>query len=194
MSKRITLYCASSPAIDPLFFEQGKAVGRLMASENFHLLYGGGATGLMGCIADSFLRTSNAITGIIPQFMIELEWQHPDVKDMITVDTMAQRKALLLKDSDGVLVLPGSIGTFEEVMETLSMKKLGLFFKPVIFLNTKNYFDPLFEMLKRAADENFMRQEHTQLYSIAETPEEAIDLLLHSSDLSDNARDMAAVV
>lgn len=194
MSKRITLFCASSPAVNKAYFDDATAIAKLMVEKKMHLVYGGGAIGLMGCIADIFIKAKARITGVIPHFMVNLEWQHPQVDDMVIVDAMAQRKELLVKDSDGVLVLPGSLGTFEEVIEVLSMKKLGLYFKPVVFLNTKGYFNPLIEMLESAASENFMRKEHTLMYNVADSPEKALSYLLNSSNSNRNARDFAQVV
>lgn len=154
-----------------------KQLGELLALEQIHVVYGGGAKGLMGAIANEVIKHNGAITGIIPHFMVALEWQHPKVKNMILVDTMAERKDLLSKDVDAIVVLPGGLGTFEEALEVLSKKKLGLFFAPIIFLNTNDFYNPLFELLHKSANEKFMRQIHKKLWEVANTPKQVLDLI-----------------
>ncbi len=177
MQKKVAVFCASSHQIDDIYTRDARSMGTLFAQNNLHVLYGGGGKGLMGAVADAVLEADGNITGIIPHFMVELEWAHPAVTNMVGVETMSIRKQMLVKDVDAVVVLPGSIGTFEETMEVLSMKKLGMFFAPVIFLNTNAFYEPLFALMQKAADEKFMRQMHTQLWEVAETPEEVIGLI-----------------
>ena len=151
------------------------------------------AVGLMGAISDSMLAHGGVVTGVIPRFMVEVEWEHKGVKDMIHVDTMAERKDLLVKNVDAVITLPGSTGTMEELFEVLSNKKLGLFTKPVILLNTNGFFNPLVEMLNKMINENFMRNEHGQLWTIVDHPEEVMDAIVKNAMWNENPLKIAAV-
>lgn len=123
--QNITIYCASSPAVPQKYFDAAAAATRILVEAGYGILYGGGATGLMGCVADTVLACGGHIKGIIPRFMIDVEWEHKGVKDMVHVSTMHARKELLIKDTSAVLALPGGNGTLEELYEVLSLKKTG---------------------------------------------------------------------
>lgn len=193
MQKKVAIFCASSHQIDDLYIQHAKKLATLLVENKYHILYGGGGKGLMGTIANEVLRSKGNITGIIPHFMVELEWQHPFVDDMVLVESMAERKKLLTTDIEGVIVLPGGIGTFEEALEVLSMKKLGAFFAPIIFLNTKNYYDPLLELLQKASDEKFMRKVHQELWDVANMPEDVIMYLNQNRSWPKNSIEFAGM-
>ena len=108
--KTVCVFCASSPQVDPSYLAQASLLGELLAKINCKIQYGGGGVGLMGALADAALIHGGRVTGIIPHFMVALEWQHKGVKDMVHVETMAERKHLLVKDVDAVIVLPGGTG------------------------------------------------------------------------------------
>ncbi len=189
--KKIAVFCASSHQIDDIYTREAWKLGELFVQNEMHVLYGGGAKGLMGAVADAVLSKQGKITGIIPHFMVQLEWQHPGVNEMVKVHTMAERKHLLSKGVDGVVVLPGGIGTFEEALEVLSLKKLGQFFAPIVFMNTKQFYNPLFQLLEQAADEKFMRQMHKNLWEVADTAEDVIRLLNTVEPWPENSIDFA---
>ncbi|MGQ1785207.1 MULTISPECIES: LOG family protein [unclassified Saccharicrinis] len=174
MSKKVCVFCASSSKIDKVYIDAAVELGKILVKEGFGMKYGGGAIGLMGAVANSMLACGGEVTGVIPRFMVEVEWEHKGVKDMVHVDTMAQRKELMVKDVEAVITLPGSTGTLEELFEVLSNKKLGLFTKPVILINTNGFFDPLIQMLNKMIDENFMRVEHGELWSIIDDPKDIL--------------------
>ncbi|WP_066632038.1 LOG family protein [Labilibacter marinus] len=174
MVKRACVFCASSSKIDKVYNEAAIELGNVLAENNWAMNYGGGAVGLMGAVADSMLAKKGVITGIIPRFMVEVEWEHKGVKDMVHVETMAERKELLVKDVDAVITLPGSTGTLEELFEVLSNKKLGLFSKPVILINTNGFFNPLIAMLEKMIEENFMRVDHGELWTVVNDPKDVI--------------------
>ena len=142
--KRVSIFCASSPGIDEIYFNAAAELARLLVKNNISIDYGGGGVGLMGEIADTVLREGGQIRGIIPVFMKEMEWSHPEVKDMILVRDMHERKYRLKKDADAIITLPGGVGTMDELMEFITLKQLGQFTKPIIILNTNGFFDPLF--------------------------------------------------
>ncbi len=195
MSKieKVCVFCASSTKVEETYINDAKKLGEILSQNNISMNYGGGAVGLMGAIANSMLKSKGNVIGIIPKFMVEVEWEHKGVKEMIHVETMAERKQLLVKNVDAVIALPGSTGTLEELFEVLSNKKLGLFTKPVILLNTKGFFNPLIEMLHKIVEENFMRQEHQELWTVVEKPEDVIDAIKNSDTWSIDAFKFAAV-
>lgn len=174
--KKICIYCASSPKAADIYKESAKAITKVLVDHGFEIVYGGGSIGLMGAVADTVLENDGTITGVIPTFMQELEWGHPDV-DMIEVSSMHERKSKMLEISDGVIALAGGCGTFEEIIEAITWKRLGLYSGPAVFLNTNNYYDPIIEQLNKAVDENFMNPEHRSLWSVIDKPEEIIEAL-----------------
>ncbi|SMO87773.1 hypothetical protein SAMN06265379_11198 [Saccharicrinis carchari] len=191
--KRACIFCASSTKTEKVYRNAAAKLGKELAGKGWAINYGGGAVGLMGAIADSMLAHGGEVRGIMPRFMVEVEWAHKGVSDMVHVETMAQRKALLVKDVDAVIALPGSIGTLEELFEVLSNKKLGLFHKPVILLNTKGFFDPLIQMLNKMIDERFMRPQHGQLWIAVDNHKDVIRTIEECQVWCNNPLNMAVL-
>lgn len=191
--ERVCVFCASSTKIDEAYVKDAERLGDILVENNIAMNYGGGAVGLMGAIANEMLLNNGDVRGIIPTFMVEVEWEHKGVKDMLHVQTMAERKRLLVDGVDAVIAMPGSTGTLEELVEVLSNKKLGLFTKPVIILNTNGFFNPLIEMLHKMADENFMRKEHTQTFSVVNSAEDVLPAILKAAPWCEDAFEIAAV-
>lgn len=190
---KICVYCASSTQIKKHFYDAADKLGEIIASKNMTLLYGGGHRGLMGKIADSALAANGKVIGIIPEFMCELEWNHTGLTELILVGSMHERKEMLLRMADAVVALPGGVGTFEELLEAITWKKLGLYTNPIVIVNTNGYYDPLIEMLVRSVDENFMGQDHRKMWSVVLNPEDVFDAIKNSGHWDENARDFAAI-
>lgn len=180
--KNVCVYCASSTQIPATYFKAAERLGELLARQGINLIDGAGRQGLMGCINDAVLAAGGTVTGIIPHFMVEQGWHHPHLTRLIETDTMHERKQMMAGMSDGIIALPGGCGTMEELLEAITWKQLGLYLKPIIILNTANFYAPLFELLQQAVNQNFMRREHKNIWQTASTPEEAIDLL-HTTPL-----------
>ncbi len=191
--KRVCVFCASSSKVSQVYIGEAEKLGRQLADSNIAMNYGGGAVGLMGAIANEMLKHGGAVRGVIPTFMVAVEWEHKGVQDMVHVATMAERKQLLVKDVDAVIALPGSTGTLEELLEVLSNKKLGLFQKPVILLNTNGFFDPMLMMFQKMAEENFMRYEHLELFQVIDMAKEVIPAIEKAPLWDDNAIKMASI-
>ena len=175
--KSVCVYCASSKQINNIYFEAAELLGKLLAEKDICIINGAGKQGLMAAVSNSALKAGGKVTGIIPHFMVEQGWNHSGLTQIIETETMHERKELMAKMSDAIITLPGGCGTLEELLEIITWKQLGLYLKPIVILNTDGYFNPLLEMLNRSIEENFMRPEHNKLWEIANTPEEAIDLL-----------------
>lgn len=174
---KICVYCASSPKVDKIYFDATENLAKEFIRENIEVVFGGGGHGLMGRLADTILKHNGKIKGIMPKFMDEVEWGHPGVSDFEFTDTMHERKAKLLHGIDGIVALPGGTGTLEELLEAITLKRLGLFTKPIVILNTGGYYNPLKEMLEKAVAHKFMNKIHLQMWQFVSEPEEVINAL-----------------
>ncbi len=191
--KSVCVYSASSTKINPSYVECAETLGRMLAQKNIRLINGAGNMGLMRACADSVLENGGKVTGVIPHFMVEQGWQHKGLTELVETETMHDRKRCMADLSDGIIALPGGCGTLEELLEVITWKQLGLYLKPVIILNVNRFFDPLLEMLQKAVDEHFMRPEHAAIWKVAQTPEEAVDLLFTTPFWSKEIRKFAAI-
>jgi uncharacterized protein (TIGR00730 family) len=184
---RICVYCASSAQINKAYFDATERLAKEFVKAGIEVVYGGGAIGLMGKLADTILENGGKIKGIIPKFMNEVEWAHKKVEDLEFTDTMHERKARFLENIDGLVALPGGTGTLEELLEAITLKKLGLFTKPIIILNTNHYYDLLIQLLEKFISENFISEKHRQMWTFVEEPEEVIDALRNAVSWDKNA-------
>ncbi len=190
---KVCVYCASSTKINTAFFKATEVLAKALVKEQAQVVYGGGGVGLMGQLADTVLAEGGKIKGIMPQFMNEVEWGHKGVSDFVYTETMHERKAKLIDGVDAVIALAGGTGTLEELLEAITLKKLGLFAKPIIILNTNAYYDPLKKMLERCVEERFMGVQHSEMWSFVEHPEEVIPMIKKTDDWSSDAIKFAAV-
>ena len=191
--KKVCVYCASSEKIDPKYFEATAKVARALVRKSITVVYGGGARGLMGQLADTTLAENGRIIGIMPRFMKEVEFHHKDVNEFIFTADMHERKKQFMVGVDALITLPGGCGTFEELMEAITLKRLGLFTKPIVILNLDGYYDSLIAMLEKAIEENFMRPEHGDMWTVFERPEDVIDAIQSAKPWSKSAIDIAQV-
>lgn len=189
----VCVYSASSTKIDSTYFQAAEELGRLLADHHIRLINGAGSIGLMRSVADAVLENGGEVTGVIPHFMVEQNWHHQGLTELIEVASMHERKQKMADLSDAVIALPGGCGTLEELLEIITWKQLGLYLNPIIILNTNSFFTPLLEMLERAIDENFMRRQHGDIWKVAQTPEEAIRLLFSTPVWDASIRKFAAI-
>jgi uncharacterized protein (TIGR00730 family) len=190
---RICIYCASSAKIDETYFEATERLAKILVNSGVQVIYGGGGHGLMGKLADTVLAHGGQIKGIMPQFMNEVEWAHKGVTDFEFTKTMHERKAKFLENIDALIALPGGTGTLEELLEAITLKRLGQFTKPIIILNTNGYYDPLILMLKRCVEEKFLRPIHAEMWTFVHQPEEVMSAINQSMEWDENAISFAAV-
>ena len=191
--KNVCVYSASSTKIAPVYFAVAEELGHLLASRGINLINGAGSIGLMAATSNAALASGGTVTGVIPRFMIEQGWHHTGLTRLVETETMHERKHLMAEMSDGIIALPGGCGTLEELLEIITWKQLGLYLKPIVVLNIDGYFNPLLEMLQKAIDENFMRHEHGNIWVVANTPEEAVQLLYNTPVWSKEIRKFAAI-
>lgn len=191
--KNICVYSASSTKIAPIYFEAAEELGKILAQKHINLINGAGCLGLMCRISDAALAAGGTVTGVIPRFMVEQGWHHKGLTRLIETESMHERKQLMADLSDGVIALPGGCGTLEELLEIITWKQLGLYLKPIVILNTNGFYNPLLEMLQQAISQNFMRKEHGNIWHVAQTPEEAVNLLYTIPHWSKEIRKFAAI-
>lgn len=189
----VCVYSASSTKIDPVYFRAAEELGRLLAEHRIRLINGAGSIGLMCSVADAVLKNGGEVTGVIPRFMVEQNWHHTGLTELIEVESMHERKQKMANLSDGIIALPGGCGTLEELLEIITWKQLGLYLNPIIIINVNGFFDPLLEMLEKAIEENFMRQQHGDIWKVARTPEEAVKLLYETPVWDVSIRKFAAI-
>jgi uncharacterized protein (TIGR00730 family) len=161
--KSIAVYCGSNPGSDPAYAEAAAAMGRLLASQNIGLVYGGGGRGLMGRVATAAMEAGGHVIGVIPKFLMEKEKADLAVPDLRIVTSMHERKALIAELSDGFIALPGGFGTFEELFETLAWGTLGLHAKPFGLLNVAGFYDHFLAFVDNATHRQFISPRHRAL-------------------------------
>ncbi len=170
----ICVYASSADKIQPIYKEETEKLGRRLAEKGHHIVYGGGARGLMGAIARGAKSADGKVTGIAPSFFDVDGELYDDCDHMIMTETMRERKKLLQQKSQVFLVLPGGIGTLDEFFETLVLKAFDKQPKPVILYNINGYFDKLREMMDHGIREHFIAPRIAKLYHIFDNAEELI--------------------
>ena len=162
----VCVYSASSTKIADCYFRAARELGELLAHHGIRLVNGAGNLGLMRACADACLEAGGQVTGVIPRFMVEQGWQHPGLTELIET---------------------------EELLEIITWKQLGLYLNPIVVLNTEGFYNPLLKMLEHAAEEHFMRPAHLDIWKVASSPAEALDLLYSTPLWDKEVRKFAAI-
>lgn len=189
----IGVFASSSSRINNEYALAAAELGRLFSASGISVVYGGGGIGLMGVLADSMLERGGVITGVIPSFMKDEGWDHAGVADMIITNDMGERKKKIFSLSDGIVALPGGIGTLEELTEAITLKQLGLFSGPIVILNTLDFYKPLIEFLENMVEGHFLRFEHKGMWEVASTPDEVMAYLSRTNDWNSDPRSIARI-
>lgn len=190
---RVCVFCASSAKVSEEYFEATRQVAKHLVKHGATIVYGGGSVGLMGCLADTAMELGGEVVGVLPRFMDKVEWGHKNISKMTLVKDMRERKKLLIKDVDAVVTLPGGCGTLEELMEVYTLKRLGKFTKPIIVLNTNNFYMHLELLIEKMIEEQFMRHEHRQIWQLVNNPSEIIPAIQSAPTWDSSAIKFAAV-
>jgi hypothetical protein len=172
--KKICIFCGSSMGFDPIYKEKAAELGRVLADHGCELLYGGGSVGLMKIIADVMMERHCKVTGTITQHLLDMRVGHPDIDELIVVETMAERKKILEDMADGFIALPGGIGTMDEFFEAYVLSQLRVFDKPVALYNVNGYYDGIVEFIQHIANEGFMRKEHADNLIVSDDPKDLL--------------------
>lgn len=175
--QRLCVFCGSSPGRDPAFADAARAMGTAIARAGLGLVYGGGAVGLMGMVADAAMAAGAEVIGVIPQSLYDKEVGHDGLTRLHVVRSMHERKAMMADLSDGFIAMAGGIGTLEELFEIWTWGQLGDHEKPVALLNTRGFYDPLVGFLDNVVDAGFFRTEHRAMLSVDTDPTALIALM-----------------
>jgi len=190
---KICVYCGSSDQAEPVHLEAASELGRYMAEAGITIVYGGGSAGSMGRLANGALQHGGKVTGYIPGFMVDQEWAHHGITELHIVEDMHQRKDRMIQGTDAVVALPGGCGTFEELFETISLKRLGLYFGPIVLLNMNGFFDSFIQLFDRCIVDRFMAPRHRDTWLAVTRPEDVIPAIRNAEPWPDNARSFAAL-
>ncbi len=186
---QVAVFCGSSYGTNPAYREEAARLGSLIAGRGWGLVYGGASIGLMAAVADAALAGGAPVTGVLPAVLRDREVAHAGLTELIDVDSMHQRKALMAERADAFVALPGGFGTLDELFEILTWRQLGIHAKPVVLVNTLGYFDALLRFADHAVEQGFVRAEHRAALQVVPHAEAAIALL--ASELQREERSVA---
>ncbi|TNE68430.1 TIGR00730 family Rossman fold protein [bacterium] len=164
--KWITVFCGSSGGFDSTFTETAAELGSTLASKQMGLVYGGASIGVMGAIANGFLKQNAPVIGVIPTVLKTREVAHFHLTELIEVSTMHERKAIMMEKADAFVALPGGVGTLEELFEVITWRQLNIHQKPVFIFNQDGFYDSLIQLLEDMISKGFIRPENRNLYEV----------------------------
>lgn len=168
--RSIGVFCGANAGTKEVYSEAAAELGKLMAAQRIALIYGGGNVGLMGVIADSLLAEEGTVVGVIPQSLVDREVAHKGVQELIVVETMHERKAIMAARSDAFIAMPGGFGTFDEICEIITWNQLGIIKKPVAFYNVNGFYDKFFEMIDHTVTEGFIKLDQREKIIVESNP------------------------
>jgi uncharacterized protein (TIGR00730 family) len=174
---KICVFCASSAQAPAEYGAAAYELGQLFGRAGVTTLFGGGGVGSMGRLADGVHSVQGKIVGIMPHFMRELEWAHQQVDTFEWTTDMAERKALLRTGVDAIVALPGGCGTFEELMEVVTLKRLGLFAPPIIVVNQNGFYDALVSLFEHSIELKFMEPRHIKLFTLVPGVQQVLEAI-----------------
>ena len=170
----LCIYCGSSSRGRPSHHTAARRMGEILAEEHIRLIYGGGSVGVMGMLADAVSNGGGEVIGIIPKFLDQLEVSCRDCTELIVTDSMHSRKQRMAEMADGFVILPGGLGTLDELFEIMTWRQLGLHDKPIVVVNVDGYWASLTSLLDDIVEENYARPEHRDLLRIVETVDDVL--------------------
>ena len=173
--KSICVYCASGPGNNPAFMEAAKKIGRILGENGIRLVYGGGSVGLMGALAESVLDHGGAVTGVIPDFLVNREHMLLRVQERVITRDMHERKWVMFERADAFVALPGGIGTLEELVEQLTWAQLGRHNKPIVLFNSHGFWAPFMALLDHLRREAFIRPGMDVRFTAADSAEAVLE-------------------
>lgn len=173
----ICVFCSSSNAIDDVYFHDAKKMGERIAQQNHTLINGGANVGLMETVTVAASQNGAKTIGIIPEKMITRSLASDSAHQVIVTKDMMERKARMREMSDAFIALPGGFGTLEEILEVITLRQLSYHSKAIVFVNTNNFFDHLFQQFEQSYNEQFAKPVYRDLYFVADTPEQAMDYI-----------------
>jgi uncharacterized protein (TIGR00730 family) len=193
--KSVCVYCASGPGKNPAFVEAARSFGRVLAENGIRLVYGGGSVGLMGALADAVLDHGGAVTGVIPEFLVNREHMLARAQERIITRDMHERKRIMFERADAFVALPGGVGTLEELVEQLTWAQLGRHKKPILILNVEGFWDPLCALLDQMEKLEFIRTGLSVKLLVADRVEDILPTLFEAARaIPESEKEMTPVV
>jgi len=183
--KNISIFCGAHEGNNPQYAEDAKTTSRLIAEKGVNVVFGGGNVGLMKVISDTAHDNGVEALGISLRSLYELELVNPRINEVVVAETLLDRKDVFMDRSDAFIVLPGGVGSLDELAEVMASNQLGIINKPVGILNTAGYYDHLIAWMKKAVDEGFITKANFDDLIIADTPNQLIDGILSNKRPSD---------
>lgn len=177
MARTITVYCSSSDAVAEVYKTAAHELGEAMARRGYNLIYGGSQLGLMGAVSEAVHAAGGTVLAIMPSLFQATQLPHNEQIELLITEGMRARKTLMEERADAFIALPGGYGTLEEVLEVITNKQLRLHDKPIVILNTNDYYAPLLAQFDAGIDGQFIRPQFRDLAHVATAPEEALDYI-----------------
>jgi uncharacterized protein (TIGR00730 family) len=175
--RSVCVFCGSNPGVRPIFAEVARELGAALARRGISVVYGGARVGLMGCVADGALAAGGVVIGVLPRFMTRKELAHEGLTELLLVDSMHERKAMMAERAEGFVALPGGYGTMEELFEILTWSQLALHKKPVGLVNVDGFYEPLIAQIDYAVRDGFLRPAHRDLLVVESEVEPLLERL-----------------
>lgn len=173
----VCVFCGAKMGNQTIYAEMARRLGEEIAQRQLTLIYGGGNIGLMGMIAGTAFARGSSVISVIPRSLMQYEGVDSSIGELIVVDTLLERKAIMAEKSDAFITMPGGFGTFDELFEMVTWNQLGVHAKPVGLYNIAGYYDPLLQMIDHAISEEFIRPRHRQLLIADDDPAILFDKL-----------------
>ena len=173
----VCVFCGASVGNDPAYADAARDLGTRMAENGLRLIFGAGHVGMMGTVADAILTAGGEAIGVIPEFLRDRELAHTGLTELHVVDSMHTRKRMMFDLCDAFVILPGGLGTLEEMFEMITWRQLGRHVKPIVLINTRGYWKPFEDMVQRIVDNDFAHGDVDGYFRLAADPAAAIALL-----------------
>ena len=184
--KNISIFCGAHEGKNPKYAEAAKSIAGIISKKGINVVFGGGDVGLMKVISDTALDNGVDALGISLRSLYELELVNPRLKEVVVAETLLDRKDIFMDRSDAFIVLPGGVGSLDELAEVLASNQLGIINKPIGILNTEGYYDHLLSWFKKAVEEGFISSANFDELLISSSPEELVDMVVNNKRPSDD--------
>ncbi|GGF77394.1 cytokinin riboside 5'-monophosphate phosphoribohydrolase [Rhizobium wenxiniae] len=195
--RSICVYCGSQPGRDPAYIAAGRALGKSIAAHGLRLVYGGGTKGIMGAVAAGVLSNGGQVTGIIPEFLVDMEaTRHSlgQLNELIITKDMHERKHKMFERSDAFVTLPGGIGTLEEIVEIMTWGQLGRHEKPMVFANIGGFWDPMLSLVNHMRGEGFIHRAHLVQPLVIQEVDDIVPAILERDEITASSKGEEAVI
>ena len=183
--ENISIFCGAHEGNNPIYAQEAKNIAEIIAKKGINVVFGGGDVGLMKIVSDTALDNGVKALGISLRSLYELELSNPRLDEVIVAETLLDRKDVFMQRSDAFIVLPGGVGSLDELAEVMASNQLGIINKPIGILNTAGYYDHLIAWMHKAVDEGFISSKNLDELLVADSPDELIDMITNHQKPSD---------